>query len=157
MINLKKYMPAVSGLLFGAAWFLMIDGHVYENHNLAKNPDFGPSIKWVYYLPGVFSTLGLVMSNIVNLDVLTNSSFFADDDSVIKTRIWLFVSFAINFGCIAGAIWIMAGVFLPPHNYNSASQWPGIALTLQNALIFISSLILVYAKTQKEDDGYSNF
>eukprot|EP01132_Coremiostelium_polycephalum_P009303 gene9303-11404_t len=138
---MRKAAACISGILFGAAWFIWIDGHVYENSRNNDDPDFkGPGIQWVYYLPGVFATLALVMSNIVKLDSLYSSSFLSEETTSKKIKIWLFISFAINFGCIAGAIWIMAAVFMPPHNTNSAAQWPGIALTLQNLLIFFRYL-----------------
>ncbi|EGG14459.1 transmembrane protein [Cavenderia fasciculata] len=149
---MRKFLSTFSGILFGVAWFLWIDGHVYENTRNAATPGFGPSIQWVYYLPGIFSTVGLVMANIIKLDGLNSSSFLGDDSYVTKIRIWLFVSFAINFGCIAGSVWIMAATFMPPH-VNSNAEWPGIALTLQNVLIFLSSLTLMYSKSRNEDEN----
>eukprot|EP01133_Synstelium_polycarpum_P000231 gene231-281_t len=95
------------------------------------------------------------MANIVSLDSLNDSSFLSSDEgTATKIRVWLFVSFAVSFGCIAGAIWIMAAVFMPPHNKNPDAQWPGIALTVQNLLIFISSLVLMYAKSRKEEEAF---
>ncbi|KYQ89558.1 transmembrane protein [Tieghemostelium lacteum] len=157
-MHYKKYLSGFAGLIFGVAWFLWIDGHVYENTRLYHEEDYkGPTIQWIYYLPGIFATLALVMSNIVHIESLSSSSFLTNEDGVNKIRIWLFISFAISFGCVAASIWIMAGVFMPPHNTNTAAQWPGIALMLQNILIFISSLILVYSKTHKDEDEFQPF
>ncbi|EGC40196.1 hypothetical protein DICPUDRAFT_52137 [Dictyostelium purpureum] len=151
-----KYLPALAGILFGVAWFFWIDGHVYENTYNRRHPDAeGPRIQWVFYLPGIFSTVGMVMANIVDLSALSNGSFL-EDGGATKVRIWLFVSFAINFGCIAAAVWIMAALFMPPHNSISSAQWPGIAITVQNVLIFISSLLLVY-KRSRNDDEFQSF
>ncbi|GAM23304.1 hypothetical protein SAMD00019534_064790 [Acytostelium subglobosum LB1] len=149
-----KALPFIAGALFSVGWFLWIDGHVYENvRNNRDHDQFGPSIQWLFYLPGIFATVGLVMANIVNLESLSSFSF-ADEGSATKIRVWLFLSFAINFGCIAAAIWIMVANFMPPHNKNSDAQYPGIALTVQNVLIFISSLILVYSKSRQEEEQY---
>ncbi|KAN0055494.1 hypothetical protein ACTA71_008607 [Dictyostelium dimigraforme] len=154
--TIMKYLPALAGIIFTAGWFLWIDGHVYENTNNNNDPDFdGPHIQWVYYLPGIFATLGMVMANIVDLSALNSNSLLFDGGST-KVRVWLFVSFAISFGCIGAALWIMIAVFLPPHNTNDAAQWPGVAITLQTSLIFLSSLILVYKKV-RQDDGYDQF
>ncbi|EFA84152.1 transmembrane protein [Heterostelium album PN500] len=152
--KMKKVLAFLAGAFFSIGWFIWIDGHVYENHRNRETDGFGPSIQWVYYLPGIFATVALVMTNIVNIESLSGSSFLSDEGTSTKIRIWLFLSFAISFGCVAAAIWIMAAVFMPPHNKNSDAEYPGIALTVQNVMIFISSLTLMYSKSRREENEF---
>jgi len=145
-----------AGLLFGAAWWMWIDAHVhtmaYLKHNNKDDPT--PSILFYYYLPGIFSTLGLIMANIVNLESLNSYTIFWDESIEAKVKVWLFVAFSISFGAIAAAIYIMVQIYLPPHN--SGSQWPGIALTVQNLLLLISSFVLFWSRSERlKGDEYA--
>jgi hypothetical protein len=52
----------------------------------------------------------------VDLDSLNPASWLFDDGVSTKVRVWLYVSFFLSFCAIGGAIWIMAAVYMPPHN-----------------------------------------
>jgi len=140
-----------AGVLFAVAWWLWIDSVAYVNR--AGHDPKDPQILFYYFLPGIFSTLALIMTNIAPIDVLSPTSWMFDDSVATRVRIWLFASFAISFGALAAGIWIMAAIFMPPNN--EGSQWPGIALTLQGFLILISSFILVWARAGRSEEEES--
>jgi len=144
----------LAGVLFSAGWWLWIDANIYVEAHLKKldEKDPTPTILFYYYLPGIFATLGLIMTNLLNLENLNPYSWLFDEAVETKAKIWLFVSFTICFGGIIAAIWIMIQVFLPPNN--SGSQWPGIALTLQNFLILLSSFILFWSRSERVKGEY---
>lgn len=55
--------------------------------------------------------------------------------------------FIASFACIVGGIWIMFAdfVLIPGEN----AVWPGVALFLHTFLIFISSLIYKFGRTEE--------
>jgi len=143
----REGISAFSGVLFGIAWFILIDGNVYQN---AFHHD-DPSIEVWYYVPGIIATLALLMQNLVNLESLNPSSWLFEDHVSTRVRVWLFCSFVLSFGSIVASVWLMVGVFLP-----RGSQWPGTAMVLQSAIIFISSLSMMWAKSEDESGEYSH-
>jgi len=120
-----------------------------------QNPDdVTPAIKFTYYIPSLVATLGLIMTNVINLETLNPMSWVFDESIGAKVRVWLFLSFFISFGGLVASIWIMVSVFMPPNN--KGEQWPGIALCLQNLLIMLSSLLLLWTRSERSGEEYSN-
>lgn len=133
---------------FGVGWWLFISSHIVQGTN-----NFTPVIWGYYYIPGIVASLGLVMTNIVDVSSLTGNGFmaFANPSVSARVRVWLFFSLSLHFGALIASIWIMAAIFLAPTNPDH--QFPGIALSLQSACIFISSMILLWGRASKSD-GY---
>ena len=87
----------LGGLLFGTAWLLWIDG-VSSSH-----AEFGHSTHFSFWIPGVLQTLSLVMVNVINWQVLTESAGLGDDGVAAKGKCWVFFSFMLAFSGIIGA------------------------------------------------------
>jgi len=142
----RELWSAGAGILFGIGWWILIDGMVS-----GKQPKEQVQIPFSYYIPAIGATLALIMLNLVSLDSLNEDSF-GDNNVASKVRIWLFLGFAFSFGCIAGGITIMADKF--PDEVSGWS-WTGIAILLQPILVFISALILLFARKSTDDMNYS--
>jgi len=152
-MGLSAYRDAIStiaGCIFAAGWWIWIDANVSTANWPKDKSGKPPAILFYYYIPGIISTLGVFMTNIVSLESLNPASWVFDERIGAKVRVWLFLSFIISFSGVAAAIWIMAAVYMPPHN--KGNDWPGIALTIQNALIFVSSIFLLGARSSPADE-----
>jgi len=79
-----------------------------------------------------------------------NSNFVFGDGVSTKAKIWLFISFIIAFAAVIAAAWI--GI---SHWFQASpnSQYGGIAIIVENVLIFASALIYRFSKP-KEEDGF---
>lgn len=138
----------VSGLIFGVAWWIMIDAQVISSLRKEQPPIIG----W-YWVPGILSTLGFIMMNIVDLSSMNPYSWWYDENVSGKVRAWLFFAFIIHFSNIGGAMYIMIDRFLPPHNLGD--PWPGIAICLQNFLLFFAGLLMLWVGTERaKGDDY---
>ena len=58
-----------------------------------------------------------------------------------QARIFMFVAFILAFAGLLGSGWILFGLYVVPDRAGSLpkEQWPGVALVLQNILIFARS------------------
>lgn len=61
----------------------------------------------------------------------------------MQARIFMFVSFILAFAGLLGSGWILFGLYVVPDRAGSLpkEQWPGVALLLQNILIFSRYLL----------------
>jgi len=150
----KEACGYIAGLMFGVGWFLWIDAHVYlQDYVKHQNPlDETPKIVFYYYIPGLVATLGLIMTNVINLETLNPYSWVFDENIGARVRIWLFFSFFVSFCGLVAAIWMMAAIFMPPAN--RGDQWPGIAMCIQNVLILLSSLLLLWTRSERSGEEY---
>jgi hypothetical protein len=82
------------------------------------------------------------MINAVNWSDLYGLGFSSVDSELTRVRVWLFVSFVIAFGGIIAAVWIACANWFV-NEQTPLTHWPGIALILQNVLIFVRYFILV--------------
>ena len=89
-----------------------------------------------------------VRTNIADTEYLNPYSWVYDESIGVRVRLWLLASFVVSIGGIAAAIWVMSAEFVKPGSENP-NQWTGIAMTLQTALIFFSSLLMLACKSFK--------
>jgi len=134
----------VAGCLFTAAWLIWIDGAVSGN----KFSDWKEP-PWYFYLPGFISTAVLVMMNMVSLNDLHPFSLMFSEDISHRVRAWLFVAFAIGFGALGASIWMCVDAY---ENQSDLKAWPGVALVLQNVIILLSSVLLLFARKTDEEE-----
>jgi len=144
-----------SGLLFAIAWWMLIDANVLSFTEDRDSDVWHGVILWWFYVPGIISTIALIMVNIISYEAISGNGFL-DDSSVLKARIWLFISFILAFGGLLGSGWILFAKYVIPSNSDDGSgsgsptlpedKWPGVALFLQNIFIFLSAIILRFGR-----------
>lgn len=94
---------------------------------------------------------------------------------VAVVRAWLFVAFAIGFGALGASIWMCVDAYenqsdlkawpgtvrkssssrmtIAPHSsYSFAFFLLGVALVLQNVIILLSSVLLLFARKTDEEE-----
>ena len=77
--------------------------------------------------------------NVISYEALSVNGF-DDDSSVLKARVWVFVSFILAFGGLLGSGWILFARYVVPDHATGhlpADKWPGVGLFLQNIFIFV--------------------
>eukprot|EP01089_Gocevia_fonbrunei_P017938 TRINITY_DN5977_c0_g1_i1.p1 TRINITY_DN5977_c0_g1~~TRINITY_DN5977_c0_g1_i1.p1 ORF type:complete len:169 (+),score=21.20 TRINITY_DN5977_c0_g1_i1:60-566(+) len=137
----------LAGGIFITAWLLFIDGAV-----IGSQEDKYKTIPWFMYLPGFGQTFVLLMMNIVSLNDMKLNEWSMDEGIVSKVRVWLLITFAIGFGWVGGSIWMLIGVYK-----DEAHVWPGLSVFFQTILIFLSSILWLFARKLSEEDSYESF
>lgn len=90
--------------------------------------------------------------NSVNWSDVEGMGLYSMDDSNQKRiRIWLLLSGVVAFGSIFAAVWIAVAHWFT-NEKAPFSNWPGVALILQNVLIFLSGITYRYAKPPPGDE-----
>ncbi|KAG8136557.1 hypothetical protein E2320_005123 [Naja naja] len=60
-------------------------------------------------------------------------------------RVWLFIGFMLMFGSLIASVWILFGAYVT----QNINVYPGLAVFFQNALIFFSTLIYKFGRTEE--------
>ncbi|KAK3097683.1 hypothetical protein FSP39_012085 [Pinctada imbricata] len=129
----------VSGVLFFSGWWIIIDAAtIYPDQH-----DF----LHAYHTCGVISTVAFFFINSVSNGQIRGDAYTTGCMGTTGARVWLFIGFLLGFGALIAASWILFGAYVV-HKPDGVPDWPGIAVFLQNALIFISSLIFKFGRTE---------
>jgi len=134
----NTYSSIIAGVLFFSAWWLMIDTAVSHEGDT----------KWTnLYLLTAASTISMFMVNSVSNSAVTGSAMDEGVLGVKGARLWLMLGFIGSFACIVAGIWIMFANYVVGDHGESAR--PGIALFIHSFLIFISSLVYKFGRTEE--------
>ncbi|KAJ5072698.1 small membrane protein-related [Anaeramoeba ignava] len=129
----------LSGVMFAAGWWMWIDAAAYASH--IKDHQ---SVKFEFYLPGIFATISWIM---VGITPISSEDGLEDEDRSKRIKIWLFASFTVGFGSIMGSVWVLAAVYAKTGSDKPDTVWPGVAGLFQTSLIFGCSLLYRWAKS----------
>ncbi|CAF1177732.1 unnamed protein product [Adineta steineri] len=137
--NRNTIASIVAGSLFTIGWWLIIDVCI----RYPSNDQFHKALLTI----GIIASLALIFVNSIS-----NSRFHGDyyrDGCIGLTlaRVILFLSFLFVFGSVIAGAWLMIALYMIP---NAKDIYPGVALFIQTLLIFASTLILKFGRT--EDD-----
>ncbi|XP_019877555.2 transmembrane protein 50B [Aethina tumida] len=129
----NAYASMLSGLLFFAGWWTIIDAASVNSGKVLAG----------HHMCGVFGTLSLIMVNSVSNAQIRDNAYGDRCLGPKEARIWLFLGFVMGFASVIASCWILFAEFI-----NSDNRWPGVALFLQNALIFIASIIYKFGRSE---------
>jgi len=87
--------------------------------------------------------------NIVSWSDLNSNAIFGDQVSA-KAKVFLFVAFIVCFAGLIAAAWIGIEYYFINQSQNT-SAYGGIAIIIQNILIFVSTIMLRFSKAENED------
>jgi len=137
-----------AGAIFAVGWWLWIDGNVYSVHI-----EDAVIVTFPHYLPGIINTIALVLMNIVSWTDLNSNGLFSEGVST-KAKILIFVAFVLGFGCVSASIWIAVVHWFQNTETVPKTTYPGVALIVQNVLIFGSAIMYRFAKPQDDDGAF---
>ncbi|XP_055357826.1 transmembrane protein 50A-like [Paramacrobiotus metropolitanus] len=127
-----------SGCMFAIGWWLIFDvAVVYSSQGDFPHP---------YHAIGVVATVAFIMIVATPISDDYDGGLF---NSPATSRFIIFTGFMIGFSCVIAAVWIMFQDYVKFKGHLSA--WPGVALFLQNLLIFSSAVIW---KIGRRDNDY---
>lgn len=125
--------------MFSIGWWIIIDAAVMY----PKQSDFHHACHTI----GVFATLALFMINSVSNSALRGDNYVEGCFGQTGSRVWFFIGFILSFGSLIAASGVLFGVYVVP---GKQPIWAGIALFLQNALIFFGGLIFKFGRTEEQ-------
>ncbi|KAK9801405.1 hypothetical protein WJX73_006990 [Symbiochloris irregularis] len=142
--SLRSWCPLFAGALFGAGWWCWFDALVYSHAVLHEGFPF------TYHLPGWVATLALVLMNLMSRDDLAEAtnSYGGDDGEAARARCWLFISYLVAFGAVAGSVTVLIQCASA-----SAHLMVGVGGLLQCGFILLGGLVLWAFRTE-QSDGY---
>ncbi|KDQ08603.1 hypothetical protein BOTBODRAFT_37756 [Botryobasidium botryosum FD-172 SS1] len=150
----------VSGLLFGLAHWIFLDAAVLSAH--AHPPPDAPydtvpiHITFLDWIPGICSTLGLLIVNLVNKEQLIGEggSFGSGEGGFVwRVRLFLFFGFALMAGGLAGSVCVLVLKYIVPQ-FDDYLYY-GYANVAQNVLVMLSAIVLWIAQNTHDDDEYN--
>lgn len=127
----------VAGTLFFTGWWIILD--VAACYPEKKQFDHA------YHVCGVIGTLSLFMINAVSNGQVRGDAYTTGCLGQRGARVWLFIGFVFGFGSLIASCWILFGAYVIP---NKDPQWPGVAVFLQNAFIFLGALVFKFGRTE---------
>ncbi|XP_077561791.1 transmembrane protein 50A [Haemaphysalis longicornis] len=127
----------VAGSLFFVGWWVIID--------VAAHYPANDQFNHAFHVCGVMSTLSLFMINAVSNGQIRGDSYTTGCIGQRGARVWLFLGFALGFGSLIASCWILFGDYV---TQGRDVQWPGIAIFLQNAFIFLGALVFKFGRTE---------
>lgn len=140
----KMLTGYISGLLFAASWWLLIDAAVL---NSVRKLDLDPII----WLPGILSTVSLIIVNLIDRQSLSGDDNSYDSANVgVKARAIAFVGLTVGLGSIGGALAILSLKFIIP-GLEGAAMYLGIAVSVQSFLIFFSSMSFWFGRNSNAE------
>ncbi|XP_059162514.1 transmembrane protein 50B-like [Physella acuta] len=125
----------ISGIMFFSGWWFFIDAAVPTENKF----------NFAYLTPDIILTLAFFMINSVSNGQIRGESYTTGCLGQTGARVWLFIGFLLAFGALIAASWILIGFYVVG---NVKPDWPGIAVFLQNALIFFSAFVFKFGRTE---------
>ena len=127
---------------------MWIDAHAYADYiNDTQKIGFD------FYIPGLLTTGGLVMMNLVTPSQLSSSgSSMFESGTADRARIFFLIALIISFAGVIGGFWIMAANYAADSD-KVKTTWPGAAIVLQQLCILAGALTFFFGRDEGEDLG----
>ncbi|BCS17915.1 UPF0220 family protein [Aspergillus puulaauensis] len=141
-----------AGALFSLGFFFLIDAAAFS-HSYRNDSDV--HVKFVDWIPGICSALGMLVINSIEKSRLQADSFSYSGNGVAwKARFVLFLGFALLAGGLAGSVTVMVLKYLLK-DYELSILYFGIANVISNGLIMLSSIVLWVSQNIEDDYTYN--
>ncbi|KAK4304429.1 hypothetical protein Pmani_023620 [Petrolisthes manimaculis] len=137
----RNFLASIAaGALFSVGWWCVIDA-------AARYPDH-KDFNHAYHVCGVVATFAMLMVNTVSSGQVRGDLYTDGCIGPYGARIWLFLGLMLSFGSLIGACWILFGAYVINVSVDTHT-WPGVAIFLQNLLIFFSSIVYKIGRTEE--------
>ncbi|VDM58062.1 unnamed protein product [Angiostrongylus costaricensis] len=124
--------------LFSVAWWLMIDTSAVYGKADWNN---------IYYIITVGSTIAMFMVNAVSNSQVRGESLQEGLLGTKGSRLWLMAAFVLSFASLVAATWVLFSDYVLLTGNHTV--WPGVALFLTNFIIFVSSCVYKFGRTEE--------
>ncbi|KAG8855809.1 hypothetical protein FRB91_001644 [Serendipita sp. 411] len=148
-----------AGALFALAHAMFFDACALSAH--AKPPKDAPHdtvpvhVTFVDWLPGIFTTLGLLIINLIDKERLLSEGSYGGEPNIIwRARLFLFIGFALMAGGLAGSVSLLVLKYIVP-NFEPRFQYYGYANVAQNIALMLSAVVLWLAQHASSEYEYN--
>ncbi|KAJ1730651.1 Vacuolar protein sorting-associated protein 68 [Coemansia sp. RSA 2049] len=151
--QLRDFGTYASGALFTLGWWFFIDGLVLSR----THADFPAKFGFEDWLPGILCTLGMVITNSIDLSLLREDSFSYDGGAgglAGKAKLTLFIGIALLAGGVAGSIAILSIKYIVPQ-LDASVLYIGFTNVIQTLSILVSSIVLWFVHNAEHDNQYN--
>ncbi|QKX60020.1 uncharacterized protein TRUGW13939_07162 [Talaromyces rugulosus] len=141
-----------SGALFSIGFFFLVDAAAFS-----MSPKNGSKVhvKFVDWIPGICSALGMLVINSIEKARLSADSFSYSGGGVAwKARFVLFLGFALLAGGLAGSVTVLVLKYVM-NNYPLQTTYFGIANVIANSLVMLSTVVLWISQNLEDDYTYN--
>ncbi|KAF9966202.1 hypothetical protein BGZ70_003015 [Mortierella alpina] len=148
-----------TAIYFALGWWFFIDAVIRSKNWNYDNGYKQVSVTFVDWVPGICSTLGMIVINCIDKAALRGDSFSFSSGGggtsvAWKARVFLFVGFAFMAGGLAGSVSVLCIKYLLP-GYGEIFNFWGICNVIQNASIMSSAAILWVAQNTESEYQYN--
>ncbi|CRG88832.1 UPF0220 protein [Talaromyces islandicus] len=141
-----------SGALFSLGFFFLIDAAAFS---MSSKNGSKVHVKFVDWIPGICSALGMLVINSIEKARLSADSFSYSGGGVAwKARFVLFLGFALLAGGLAGSVTVLVLKYVM-HNYPLQTTYFGIANVIANSLVMLSTVVLWVSQNLEDDYTYN--
>ncbi|KAL9610312.1 MAG: hypothetical protein Q9167_004974 [Letrouitia subvulpina] len=142
----------LAGALFSLGFFFFVDASTLSHSHLYGGD---VHIKFVDWIPGICSALGMLVINSIEKTRLSADSYSYSGTGVAwKARLVLFLGFALMAGGLAGSVAVLVLKYVVPQ-LDFPALYFGIANVVTNGLIMISSVVLWVSQNMEDDYTYN--
>ncbi|KAH0566405.1 hypothetical protein GP486_000188 [Trichoglossum hirsutum] len=142
----------LAGALFSLGFFFFIDASVFSHSSRNASE---AHIKFVDWLPGICSALGMLVINSIDKSHLAQDSYsYSGEGNSWKARLVLFMGFALMAGGLAGSVTVLVLKYLVPE-YPWPTLYLGVANVIANSLIMLSSIALWVSQSIEDEYTYN--
>lgn len=121
---------------FFTGWWIIIDvGARYSSE------DFHGA----FYMFGIFGTLSFIIVNSISNSQLREDGFDSVNPRAAKGC--LLIGFILGFSALTGSVWILISEY---GSGKYSRSYPGVALLIQNVLIFLGSLTFKFGRVEDQ-------
>ncbi|KAL2912880.1 Vacuolar protein sorting-associated protein 68 [Polyrhizophydium stewartii] len=143
----RQIVGYTAGALFTLGWWVFIDG-VSFNATKVTN---GVAVGFEDWLPGIISTISLIVVNLIDQETLNADDFaYSGHNVACKARACAFLGVTMALGALGGSLAVLSLKFIIPGIHGDA-YYIGQTIALQNFLIFISSMVLWFGRNSQEE------
>ncbi|KAI8928909.1 hypothetical protein BC831DRAFT_497328 [Entophlyctis helioformis] len=147
----QQLVGYVSGALFSIGWWLFIDGIAFNASRADKISVV--QIGFEDWIPGIISTLALIIVNLIDRETLSADDFaYSGQNVACKARACAFLGVTMALGALGGALAVLSLKFIIP-GVSGDAFYVGQSITLQNFLIFFSSMVLWFGRNHSDEGG----
>ncbi|XP_039269994.1 transmembrane protein 50A-like [Styela clava] len=125
-----------AGALFFTGWWIIIDAAAFYD---------ATEMDHAVHACGAVGTVAFFMINSISNGHIRGDTYNEGCFGTLAGRIWLLNGFLLGFGALISSMWILFGVYVVP---GAANPYPGIAVFLQNALIFFATMLFKFGRTE---------
>jgi len=171
----NRISAITAGVLFAIGLWIFVDAVVVSHQPVGGHEPH--ELRALYWLPGLLSTLGLILINSIPYRLVHGNDF--DGVYGSGSKFIAVMCFFILFCGLAGGIWVFIAGYLIPNRMahalltdgfltshkdklppidppstpptHSLHMWPGVAILLQNIFIFASAFVFRFGKIEDDD------